>query len=102
METTLEAPKTAALQIDFLPLEGKLGYDWGACVNPTSPRVGLLTFEHQGCRQFEDDEERHSEIEAMMQEQRKANPELYERLARERERRAKESERTEQDTPGDA
>ena len=31
----------------FLPLEGELRYDWGACVNPDSPRVGLLTFEHQ-------------------------------------------------------
>jgi len=37
----------------FLPLEGKLGYDWGVCANPKSPRCGLLTFEHQGCREFE-------------------------------------------------
>jgi hypothetical protein len=29
--------------------------DWGVCVNPVSPRVGLLTFEHQGCPQFEQD-----------------------------------------------
>jgi len=30
--------------------------DWGVCVNPASPRAGLLTFEHQGCEQFEHDE----------------------------------------------
>ena len=37
----------------FLPLEGDLGFDWGVCANPASPRSGLLTFEHQGCPQFE-------------------------------------------------
>lgn len=37
----------------FVPLAGELGYDWGVCVNPASPRCGLLTFEHQGCPQFE-------------------------------------------------
>lgn len=31
----------------FLPLDGKLGNDWGVCANPDSPRTGLLTFEHQ-------------------------------------------------------
>lgn len=40
----------------FLPLEGSLRFDWGVCMNPNSPRVGLLTFEHQGCKAFEDDE----------------------------------------------
>ncbi len=40
----------------FLPLEGELRSDWGVCSNPTSPRVGLLTFEHQGCREFVEDE----------------------------------------------
>ena len=69
-------------------------------MNPDSPRVGLLTFEHQGCKQFEYDEKLDAEIEAMMQEQRQANPAFYERLARERERRARESERGEQDTTG--
>jgi hypothetical protein len=39
----------------FLKLEGTLGYDWGVCANAASPRKGLLTFEHQGCRQFEAD-----------------------------------------------
>jgi hypothetical protein len=29
--------------------------DWGVCANPASPRAGLLTFEHQGCPQFEQD-----------------------------------------------
>jgi len=37
----------------FLKLPGKLGMDWGVCANANSPRVGLLTFEHQGCEQFE-------------------------------------------------
>jgi len=39
----------------FVPLEGNLGLDWGVCVNPKSPRCGLLTFEHQGCKEFEGD-----------------------------------------------
>jgi hypothetical protein len=37
----------------WVPLAGKLAYDWGVCTNPVSPRVGLLTFEHQGCPAFE-------------------------------------------------
>ncbi len=37
----------------FLKLPGKLGMDWGVCIQSTSPRAGLLTFEHQGCEQFE-------------------------------------------------
>jgi len=41
----------------FVKLEGMLRYDWGVCYNPTSPRAGLLTFEHQGCPAFEGDEE---------------------------------------------
>lgn len=39
----------------YLPLEGRLGGDWGVCANPSSHRVGLLTFEHQGCEQYEYD-----------------------------------------------
>lgn len=27
--------------------------DWGICLNPQSPRAGLLTFEHQGCPEYE-------------------------------------------------
>jgi hypothetical protein len=38
----------------FLPLVA-MPFDWGVCANPASPRVGLLTFEHQGCPQFEVD-----------------------------------------------
>lgn len=41
----------------FLPLEGDLSSDWGVCGNPSSPRAGLLTWEHQtgrGC--FEQEE----------------------------------------------
>jgi len=37
----------------FAPLHGRLGDDWGVCTNRASHRVGLLTFEHQGCLQFE-------------------------------------------------
>ena len=36
----------------FRDLHGGLGADWGVCTNPASHRVGLLTFEHQGCQQF--------------------------------------------------
>lgn len=39
--------------IYFLRLEGHEGTDWGVCTNPKSHRVGLLTFEHQGCLEFE-------------------------------------------------
>jgi hypothetical protein len=38
----------------FLPLVA-MPFDWGVCANPASPRVSLLTFEHQGCPQFEVD-----------------------------------------------
>jgi len=41
----------------FIPLQADLGFDWGACSNPRSPRSGLLTFEHQGCREFDGNEE---------------------------------------------
>src|SRR4051812_3047549 len=37
-------------------LSGELGFDWCVCTKPSSPRTGLLTFEHQtgkGC--FESD-----------------------------------------------
>ena len=37
----------------FLPLKGALGADWGVCANPKSPRCGKLTFEHQGCYEYE-------------------------------------------------
>lgn len=40
-----------------IPLDGDLGMDWVVCTNPKSHRVGLLTFEHQGCFKFEDDKE---------------------------------------------
>jgi hypothetical protein len=46
----------------FLPLVA-MPLDWGVCANRASPRVGLLTFEHQGCPHFEEDprERDHSE-----------------------------------------
>ena len=34
-------------------LRGKRGADWGVCFNPQSHRSGLLTFEHQGCQDFQ-------------------------------------------------
>lgn len=43
----------------FVPLEGMLRYDWGVCCNPASPRAGILTYEHQGCREFGADEDDH-------------------------------------------
>jgi hypothetical protein len=33
-------------------LDGEVRSDWGVCTNPKSPRVGLLTFEHQGCPEW--------------------------------------------------
>jgi len=47
----------------YVRLERRLQLDWGVCRNTTSPRCGLLTFEHQGCRQFEADEEHVDEPE---------------------------------------
>ena len=38
-------------------LEGPLGGDWLVCGNPSSHRAGKLTFEHQGCPKFEDEDE---------------------------------------------
>lgn len=43
--------------IHFLKLAGELGNDWGVCANPKSRRAGLLTFEHQGCPEFEAEKE---------------------------------------------
>jgi hypothetical protein len=34
-------------------LIGRASLDWGVCGNPASHRAGLLTFEHQGCPEFE-------------------------------------------------
>lgn len=41
--------------------EGFVG-DWGVCTNPKSYRCGLLTFEHQGCIEFEHDDEWEAEF----------------------------------------
>jgi len=37
----------------FVKLAGDVGEEWGVCVNSESARAGLLTFEHQGCPEFE-------------------------------------------------
>jgi hypothetical protein len=39
----------------FNQKDGHLRSDWGICANATSPRCGLLTFEHQGCPNFKFD-----------------------------------------------
>jgi len=39
----------------FQPLQA-MPRDWGVCANPKSPRCGLLTFEHQGCPEYEQGE----------------------------------------------
>jgi len=54
----------------FAAIEGRLGYDWGVCANPSSPRVGLLTFEHQGCKEYEDNPELLARVEALRAESR--------------------------------
>lgn len=59
----------------FAALEGTLGYDWGVCCNPVSPRVGLLTFEHQGCKQYDDN----PELAEWIEQQRAKNPNQYTR-----------------------
>ena len=41
----------------FHPLAGPRGYDWGVCTNSKSPRSGMLTFEHMGCKEFEGSEQ---------------------------------------------
>ncbi len=41
----------------FCPLQGKWRLDWGVCANPRSHRAGLVTFEHQGCPEFEPGED---------------------------------------------
>lgn len=38
----------------FIPLEGPLGEDWGACTNANSPFDRYVMFEHDGCNQFEE------------------------------------------------
>jgi hypothetical protein len=51
-----DAPHCSVGCKHFLKLPGKPGMDWGVCAHPASARAGLLTFERQGCEQFESDE----------------------------------------------
>jgi hypothetical protein len=60
----------------FLQLEWPLGADWGVCSNPESPRAGRLTFEHQGCREFEYYERIEEDVERWTRE----HPELFRRF----------------------
>ncbi|MER7892562.1 DUF3027 domain-containing protein [Micromonospora sp. NPDC094482] len=36
----------------WIPLDGELGHDYGACTNPASPFDGRVRFEHDGCAAF--------------------------------------------------
>lgn len=38
---------------DIKGTDAYLSMDWCVCTNPASHRVGLLTFEHQGCEKYE-------------------------------------------------
>lgn len=50
----------------FFPLQS-LPHDWGVCANEKSHRVGMLTFEHQGCSQFVNKrEESEGELEGIL------------------------------------
>jgi len=70
----------------YVRLEPGLQADWGVCRNSASPRCGLLTFEHQGCRQFEGDEGHLRDAEATVAEEEKHEAErLLLRNLRERE-----------------
>lgn len=33
----------------YVPLDGRLGADWGVIVHPESTRFAMLTFEHDDC-----------------------------------------------------
>ena len=52
----------------FVKLAGDLGNDWGVCANRKSPRAGLLTFEHMGCKEFEEQGESDPESETSISE----------------------------------
>jgi hypothetical protein len=70
----------------FHILAGERGRDWGVCANPTSPRAGLLTFEHQGCPKYEWDTRSDFLATAsgkkMLEQFEKAEEELYQRRGR--------------------
>ena len=51
----IEYPDCSMGCIYYIPLQGKLGSDWGVWLNSDSHRCGLLTFEHQGCQKFKFD-----------------------------------------------
>lgn len=64
--------------LHFRELEGPLGADWGICSNPKSPRAGMLTFEHQGCREFEYDKRIEEDVERWTRE----HPDIFKRFDR--------------------
>lgn len=49
LERTEEESSQALFCPYYVPLEGRLGADWGVIVNPSSSRFSKLTFEHQDC-----------------------------------------------------
>jgi hypothetical protein len=38
----------------WVPREGALATDWGACTNEASPFDGVVRFEHDGCEAYAD------------------------------------------------
>lgn len=37
----------------YIPLSGKFKNDFGVCKNTKSFRCGLMTYKHQGCKEYE-------------------------------------------------
>jgi len=42
----------------WIPLDGELGHDYGACTNPASTFDGRVRFEHDGCAAFANRDDR--------------------------------------------
>jgi hypothetical protein len=89
----------------FLPVDGDAGADWGVCCNQESPRRGLLTFEHMGCKHYVDDIKAYEEMRISLESQpgyaeqrkaflvradayRKAHPDKFDKLDPETENNA--------------
>ena len=41
----------------YCPLTSELGLDFGACTNPASDFDGRVMFEHDGCKNYVEDED---------------------------------------------
>ncbi len=73
----------------FIPLEQGLHNDWGVCHNPESPRCGLLTFEHQGCHEFQEETDQGPDPKPLLREPHPARPLEAELLTNLKTRRAR-------------